>query len=268
MNFRSKLADDFSAEIYTPFEDIKAEIDRRWKDEELHKKVEDFFRENQIKELQSEPRAVLSRTLATPNAELFYFLDLAEDLELNPLILEYPDKFVAKNPDKYHLTRLFFYRKAKDLKSFPVSTSRIVDFNKHEGRKFSDIPTLWGENIVDFHHNLLYQAVPSLDGKVANFSNWFDSTRFSSKFYYLHFLSLFIRNGVLFDNFLIEDKEEGSFIQNKFLPSFREAQRIFGVKPLIYPLIPFDGEKHPHWLSYPEHMRIRLDEWMSNRSNI
>jgi len=39
------------------------------------------------------------------------------------------------------------------------------------------------------------------------------------------------------------------------LPSFREVERVFGVKPLIYPFLPFENEKSSVWLSYPESMQ-------------
>ncbi len=268
MSYRSKSEEDFSSRIYTSFGSLQEELEKRWNDKELRKKVDDFFHKNSLKEFQGEPRAVLSRALSTPNSELLYFLDVARDLGLKPLILEYPDKFVAKNPDKYHLAKLFFYKKRQDLNSFPVFTSKIIDFNKQEGKKLSDISTLWGENIADFHHNLLFEVVPQLKGNLVDFSSWFDSTRFSSKFYYLNFLSLFICNGVLFENFLIDDKEESGFIKDKFLPSFDEVERIFGVKPLIFPLLPFDGEKHPYWLSYSESLQKYLINKLSyNKSN-
>jgi len=260
MKQRSKLAEDVSSMIYMQYSSIREELDRRWNDKELRKKVEDFFGENSMDELRLEPRAVLSRTLASPNAELLYFLDIAKSLDLKPLVLEYPDKFVAKNQNKYHLARMFFYRKAADLRSFPVYAPKVIDFNEHEGKKFSEITTLWGESIAEFHHNLLFQAVPEIKGKILDFSSWFDSARISSKFYYLHFLALFVCHGVLFENFLIDDKEEDEFIREKFLPSFKEVERIFGVKPLIFPLLPFDGEKHQHWLSYHESLKKEVDD--------
>jgi hypothetical protein len=258
MSHVSKRPENFSDEIYTSFAELEHELTRRQADKGLEEKIAHHFGDNFLKVIEDGPRAVLSRTIATPNAELFYFLDLAKDLNIPPLILEYPDKFVAKNPDKYHLGRLFFYKKSYNLKSYPTSTVRIVDFNNHEGKKFADIPTLWDENIIEFHHQILFDVLPELRDKVVDFSDWFKSSKESSDYYYFAFLSLFVRNGILFENFLVDDKEEEAFIRDKFLPSFYEVEKVFGVKPLIFPLLPFDGEKHPHWLSYHESIKERV----------
>ena len=172
---------------------------------------------------------------------------------------------IVKNKDKYHLCRLFFYRQLKKGTSIPVATEKIIDFNKQEGKKFSKIKTKWGEGIVDVHHYLLYKQFPKMSGKTIDFSKWFDKTKNLSNNYYLYFLSLFICHGVLFDNFLIGDKEEKNFVKKKFLPSFKKAEKIFGVKPLIFPLLPFENEKGTHWLSYPESLKKILDKHISKK---
>jgi len=242
----------FRSEIYTSFGDLEEEIKRRWNDKKLRKKVKDFFGPKMLSVLSDKPRAILSRNIGTPNLEVKHFVDLAGEIKLDPLILEYNDKFVAKNRDKYYLCRLFFSRTSKNHKTVSADTLKTVDFNKYEGKYFNDIKTVWGESIVDFHHKLLQKELPELKGKIFNFSEWFDETRKLSKYYYLYYLSLFICHGILFENFLIGDKQELSFIEEKFLPSFREVKKIFGVKPLIYPPLPFKNEKSLFWLSYPE----------------
>jgi len=249
----------FRSQIYTNFSDLKKEIEKRQNDKELKKKVEDFFGSKMLYVLLEKPQAVLSRSIGTPNLELKYFIDLTKEIGLEPLILEYNDKFVAKNKDKYHLCRLFFSRVSKNKKSAPMDTVRIVDFNKNEGRCFNDIKTLWGENIADFHHKILLEELPELENKIFDFSDWFNETRKLTDFYYLYYLSLFVCHGVLFENFLIGDKQEQNFIEKKFLPSFKEVERIFGVKPLIYPLLPFENEKNSSWLSYPESLRKKVN---------
>ena len=250
------------SEVYTSLSDIKRELRLRRKDKKLRMKVEKFFGHHMFSALEKSPRAVLSRTIATPDIETAYYLDLLKDVDLKPLILEYPDKFVAKNKDKYHLCRLFFCRILKNKQSIPVSTVKIVNFNKVEGKNFHNIDTVWGENIIKFHHELLNAEHPQLRGKVMDFSDWFKETRTLSKYYYLYYLSLFVCNGVLFENFLVGDKEEMGFIKDKFLPSFKEVERIFGVKPLIYPLLPLESERNPHWPSYPESIKKRVDKNM------
>lgn len=264
-----KYAKKFRLEIYTSLSDVEKEITRRWNDKQLRKKVEDFFGTKMLDILNERPRAVLSRSIGTPNLELKYFLDLTKEVGLDPLILEYDDKFVSKNKDKYHLGKLFFSRRLKNNKIVSVDTLKIVDFNKDEGKYFNNIKTVWGESIIDFHHKLLQSEVPELKDKILNFSEWFNETRESSDFYYLYYLSLFVCHGVLFENFLVGDKQERSFINEKFLPSFREVERLFGVKPLIYPLLPFEEENNPYpfWCSYPEDMEMRIGVKMRKRKN-
>ncbi|MFA5888847.1 MAG: hypothetical protein WCW47_00325 [Candidatus Paceibacterota bacterium] len=245
----------FRSEIYTNFSDLEKEINRRWNDKELRKKVEDFFGPKMLHLMIDKPHAVLSRSVGTPNLELKYFLDLVKEIKLDPLILEYNDKFVAISKDKYHLGRLFFFRILNGNKIIPVDTLNVVDFNKDEGKCFNLINTVWGENFIDFHHRLVLEESPELKDKMFDFSDWFNETRVLSKYYYFYYLSLFVCHGVLFENFLVGDKQELNFIEEKLLPSFREVERVFGVKPLIYPFLPFENEKSSVWLSYPESMQ-------------
>jgi len=250
----------FRSKVYTNLSDLQAESKRRWNDKKLRKKVEDFFGSKMLSILQKKQRAVLSRSIGTPNLESKYFLDLSKEIKLDPLILEYSGKFVAKNKDSYHLCRLFFSRTLKNKNSVSVDTIKIVDFNKDEGKHFHKIKTVWGESLVDFHHKLLHKELPKLGSKTFNFSEWFDETKQLSDKYYLYYLSLFVCHGVLFENFLIGDKQEASFIKEKFLPSFKQVERLFGVKPLIYPLLPFEHEKSSSWLSYHESLKKHVDK--------
>ncbi len=252
----------FRSEIYTNFSNIEKEVKKRWNNKRLRKKVDNFFGDKMLSIIKNKPRAVLSRSIGTPNLELKYFLDIVKETKLKPLILEYDGEFVAKNIDKYHLCRLFFFRTLKNKKTIISNTINIVNFNKDEGKYFNKIKTLWGQGIIDFHHELLHKELPKFKNKVVDFSGWFDETKKLSKYYYLYYLSLFVCHGVLFENFLIGDKQEANFIKKKFLPSFRRVEKIFGVKPLIYPLLPFENEKSPFWLSYPESMKKRVDKKM------
>jgi hypothetical protein len=68
--------------------------------------------------------------------------------------------------------------------------------------------------------------------------------------YYRPFLSLFIRDGIMFDNILLND-EEIRFTSQTFLPSFLEISRHFGLKPLIVPLTPHENEESRLWMCYP-----------------
>lgn len=257
-NFEGGKGEEFS-KIYTPFSQIKFELEKRRKDKDLMKKVEIFFGSNMPNFMGKYPHAVLSRSIATPNVELSYFLELSKELALDPLILEFPDKLVAKNLSKYYLCKLFFFRKNKKGNSIVVDTKNIINFNKDEGKELGKITTIYGDKLIDMHHKILLSKFPELKNKFIDFSDWFSKTRYISKYYYLYFLSLFVCHGVLFENFLFEDKEEANFIKDKFLPSFKQIESLFGVKPLIYPLLPFKQATNTYWHSYPEELKA---DWL------
>jgi hypothetical protein len=62
-------------EFYTPLEQAKEEIWKRWRNENLRRKVQDFI-DNIPQPFQDAPKAVLFRQVATPNFEFFHFLEL------------------------------------------------------------------------------------------------------------------------------------------------------------------------------------------------
>ncbi len=236
--------------VYTPISVIKDEISRRWNDKDLRKRVNDFFGENILSVMKDEQRSVLSRSIISPNKELEYFCDISKELGIKPLLLEYDSKFVAKNPDKYHLCNLPFLDLDLDRSAVSTIRNKVVDFNLYEGKYFKEIKTFRGDGIVNFHHDMLKIKDPSFGIEIHEFSNWFNKTRNLSEYYYLYYLSLFVCNGVLFENFMLKDKEEYKFFHKNILPSFKKVTEIFGVKPLIYPLLPIKHEKSHVWMSY------------------
>lgn len=240
---------------YTPLKQASMELKERWNNKELRAKVEKMFGDNLPAAFKERPRLVMSRSIFTPNRELAYFFDLAKELDFEPLLLEYPDKFVSKNPTKYHLCKMYFCNKDRCSDSLHTS-ERIVDFNLHEGDKLSEVTTIWGQNLLEFHHDFLFKEYPELNNpeKLYDFLEWFNDSRTKSS-YYFNYLSLFICHGILFDNFLWEDEEELTFIKEKLEPSLFEVESMFGVKPLIYPLLPFEHQNDHHWLYYNEEQK-------------
>ena len=246
-------------EVYTRLSDIDEELAKRRKNKKLVKSVEDFLGDYLLPEFKFEARSVISRPIITPNREFRYFMDLNAQMSLKPLGLEYHDKFVAKNPDKYHLARLYFAKEREDRSQF-TSSVKIVDFNKYEGKNFKDVRTLNGDSLIDFHHSILIDEFPGMKGNLLDITSWFESARNVPGFYYMYFLSLFMCHGVLFDNYLLEDKGEQDFFIQKIYPSFLEVKRIFGVKPLIFPLLPIEYEKGTHWMCYEDGLRSKIEK--------
>ena len=77
---------------------------------------------------------------------------------------------------------------------------------------------------------------------------------------------MFIRDNILFENFLFDEKEESKFTLDKFLPSFKKTIEIFGVKPLIVPLLPHEHEKSDLWFSYDEKVQKIVEGMLSNHT--
>lgn len=205
--------------------------------------------------LGEEPCAVICRSLATPNREFAKYLQLARSLNLKPVVLEYHDKFVARNPEKYYLCKLTFYEKRRDASLMPSKSYKIIDFNTQEGQKIDNVQTIWGESIIDFHHHLIVKKYPQLENSIHDITDWFNQRRYITKYYYFHFLSLFIQNSILFDNFLVQDPQECAFFTEKVLPSFHRAEEVYGAKPLIYPVLPQKRAHQKYWYSYPISIR-------------
>lgn len=243
-------------DLYSKFYYAISEVGARWEDEELRKNVEKFLGGDIPEALQCGPNVILSRYVATPNMEFNYFCDLAALSGLNSVYFEFAeDKFIAKNPSKYYLGRLFSANGSNNI-------LRIVDFNKNEGRKLREVTTVEGKNLVQFHHEILDIAVATSSLKkpvVYDFSRWFLDHRNKDGFYYLHYLALFVCHGILFENFLY-DKLEADFTDNIVIPAFKKIEELFGVKPLIFPLLPLKVEEENYWYGYEKSLLEKISE--------
>lgn len=223
--------------IYTSLSVAKEEIWRRWNDQELKKKVEDFLGGDVPEVFKDQPRAVTSRQIATPNMEFSLFYNKALFTGLKLLGWEFHDDiFVTTNRDKASLGKMGFLngfdRKFKPM----ISYEKVIDLTgPSEKKMLKDITTTWGEGFIDFHHEILkliYPMVELYDG-----SKWYKEGGRGPKDYYLPFLVLFIRNGILFDNFNLNGYEK-TFSLKVFLPAFNKAKEIFGLDPLIVKMTP------------------------------
>jgi len=247
----------FLKNFYSSLPDTKIEIQNRWRNEKLKKKINKLINSNSVFRHFSKPRAVLARPIASPNFEFFHFTKLSKGAELKPLYIECTnEKFVAGNLVKYHLCRPFFYDGKGKNGGNRVSAVSLVDFNKNGGRELSKIKTLEGKSLVKYHHNNLYLSFPRLRKEVFNISDWFKKLRFNSrKDYYFYYLSLFICHGVLFENYMINDPEERKFTENIVIPSFNKILNKYKIKPLIVPPLPLEKENDLLWYCYPEYIK-------------
>ena len=182
-------------------------------------------------------------------------------IELRPLCPEYlHDKFVAKSIDKYYLGALCFENGTGKRGGSKLTSVSIIDnFGHAEGKRICDLKTVQGNSLVDTHHRLLHATIigegATLD--YFDFSNFFEKNGPSASRYYTYLFSLFICCGVLFENYLLDRKQE-KFTKETVIPSFRKAFDVFGVQPLIVPLGPRGDEENVHWRRYPGYLKQYL----------
>ncbi|MFH0930137.1 MAG: hypothetical protein V1814_02695 [Candidatus Moraniibacteriota bacterium] len=236
--------------FYTPLAEAKKEIRKRWKDKKLKKEILKFLENDIPPVFTKKPRAVFARHVATPNLEHQYFQRKACAAELNPLFLEYPeDKFAPENAPKYYLGKIFFLYKRGKNEGYVSSCKKIIDFDKCSGKSISKIflNQVKLKKLVDFHHTILDKALPNLDRY--DISNWYMKKGGKPEKYYKYLFSLFIRNGILFENYLL-NKEEIDFTKKIIIPSFSKVEKCFNIKPLIVRLLPQKNEAEPFWYWY------------------
>jgi len=246
-------------DIYTPLSVAKKEIWKRWNDKALRKKVEDFLGGDVPEFLKEEPKAVIVRQIVSPNIELDCFFELAKCTGLKPLLSEYiKDKFVSINSYKFSLGKLSFFEKIDKNRCQIVRNERIINIDNSENKKFENIKTIWGENLVDFHHKMLLFKFPDFNlNDIIDLSSWCKLNGGKAEKYYSNFLAWFICNGILFENFTL-NKNEGKFTENIVLPAFRKIEKEFNLKPLIVPIINDDDAEHIFWRCYEKEIEEKF----------
>jgi hypothetical protein len=244
-------------DLYTPLDEAEKELKKRWEDPILKEKVEKYLGENIPHCLRDEPKALCTSHLATPNWAFFHFWEASRKIGLKPLAFEYTDDlFVTTNYDKASLGKMVFYHGKDDRGKMITSSQHVIDLGgKNEKKKIRELETLWGENFVDFHHRALtafYEDIEIHDG-----SDYYHKLGRNPKEYYKYIFAFYIRNGILFENYLLTDKEK-QFTEEILLPAFEYVWKKFGVKPLIVPIWPQNESDNKYWWCYPEYIRILL----------
>lgn len=249
------LREILNTKIYSSLSEAIQALEKRRDNKKLREEINNFLGNRRVPDIISKNKsipAVLFRQLASPNYEMSRFLALAELGDFTPVVWEYlDDKYVTLNSEKYSLGKMSFYHGINKQGTLVVTKLKIVDFPKYDGKKISDVKTIWGETLADFHHSLLPQLY---EGKVNyalfDASKWFQESGNNANHYYDYFLSLFIRNALLFENFLI-DGTERQFTERVVIPAFERVYNRFKVKPLIIALDPTEVEGDHFWRCYP-----------------
>lgn len=256
----------FSDYLYTPWEKALSLLREREQDTELQKYVNNTLPHGLPEVMGGKKSMVLFRHIATPNYEVNRFIIAADSLgeELQPLILEYTqDKFNNRSDGKYYLGKIPFYkgrnRRGESLLEYQV----IVDFNESSNKPLNSVTTHWGQSLVDFHHELFEETFTFFKDIKYDLSEWLKLSGGTAKDYYKSFLKLFLKDGVLFENFYIdESQKEFAFNRDIVIPAFKEIYEESGHKPLIVPLEPTHMEGDLFWFAHPlerkEHINRKI----------
>lgn len=238
-------------DIYTPIDEAKKEIWRRWHDDALKKEIDRYLGDIP-KVLSAEPRAVLARHVMGFDNEMIRFLELAQKVGLKPLGWEYlKDIFVTRNHDKEALAHISCSPIEKEPGVMVERSCTILDIEKADGKRFYKLKTFWGEKLSDFHHRLLAQN--GIDLELDDASDWYmaRSNGLGAKGYYQYAFALFLRNGVLFESFS-SNEQENPFTEQVVFPAMEKVRSIFGLQPLVVPIIPSDELEDEYWWWYPD----------------
>jgi hypothetical protein len=237
----------FNSFVYTPVEQAVKELEyRKGNNQNLPFGFPQHF--------EGEKNAVLGRQIASPNFELMKFSSVADSLPgFKKIVLEmHIDKFTPNvNATKYHLGKIVF--NDENDQNGKTKSIMAVDFNENSGKKLSEVKTIWGQRFVDFHSEFLEYCLSKESSRKINqleASQWVFQAGKSAKEYYPKYLSLFLQNGILFENFLMKEKNESTFTKEVFLPAFIKIMQETGVKPLIVSFLPIESEGSNYWNHY------------------
>lgn len=250
----------FYSTIYTKLSEALKILEERKKDKALQDKIEKILNNNIPEPLRgSNKNGVHFRQIATPNHDVHWFTELTKDHGLKSVFFEYhKDKFTSNNSFKHSLGQLRVHPKLNKKGDHVEEKVTIFDFNKYNGKHFKDVLTFWSEPLADFHKRLFDACGYSRENLCFyEASKWFEENGPHAIDYYTNFILLFVRHGILFENFLLTGTE-GEFTKDIFLPAFEKAFQLAGVKPLIVPIPPMDNEEDVHWVSYDKKIKPLL----------
>ncbi|MFA6301047.1 MAG: hypothetical protein WC609_01710 [Candidatus Paceibacterota bacterium] len=250
--------------IYYSLDEARGEIKRRWKDNNLKKKVEDFLASNFLPGLSTdEPRAVLVRSIMSPDNGYDFFYLNAKYLGLKSLLSEYTDDlFIGLSEEKLGLSRIHLL--------WPDGTKKladIVNFKEYHGKQLPEVRVVSGESLIDFHHNL-FNISQYPTGEISEVSKYFKSYG-KPKDYYPQYLANFICHGVLFENFETNpETHEYKFTEEVAIPAINFLEKKFGLSPIIVKLYPDNQNKDEDffWWCYNKNINNSLVDYV-NKNN-
>jgi hypothetical protein len=270
IDFLMSNPEAFSSFIYTPINDAIKSLEQRSVNLALNKFIDSKIPIKPTLINNTDKLAFLSRDLATSNFETKKFIEVVEkEGLLKPVFWEYyGDRFSPNvNITKYSLVKMTFYFGLDKSGKDRVRNMTIVDFNLYNGKKISEVKTLWGQSLVEFHHELLDYMYPNQIGKNIFFfdaTEWYRTVGDHVSVYYENLLILYLRNGILFEEYFLDDQYESVFIKNIFLPAFIKIYKESGFKPLICNLSCGNKNSNNFGMYYPDNVY----EFVKNKINL
>lgn len=241
--------------LQTSHEVAIKEIHVRRNDADLIQKVQNYLQNDIPNHFQyTKPTLYLSRHVATPNYETLLFIDTCHEIDPTlPKVIgqDVHDIFVGNNVLKRNLGKLPIAIGTDKHGKPVIRNSTILDFRNAQGRKISELHTISGTPLPDFHTKLL-QSATDYDITLVNESSWIDNHHRGNLLeHYKHILSLFIVHGIMFELYEYEDKE---FVDTILIPAYKFVTKQFGCVPLISFLVDPKIEFDRDWNTYPEHI--------------
>lgn len=250
----------FDAFVYTPWREALQELDIRQNDATIDAYLAQTLPQGVPEIMRGKKSMVLGRHVATPNFETQRFLSCADVLrDLQPIIFEHTeDRFTDINESKLGLGRMPFYKGFNSVNQKIFEYEYVINMNQSNGKKISSVVTTWNEPLVEFHHRFFNTLFPNYRDVPFNGSSWLLQAGKGAAQYYMAYMSLFIKHGVLFEN-LLTTKHETAFTSEVILPTILNITSITGKKPLIIEMGPIGKENDLLWLSYPYAIKSFVD---------
>lgn len=256
----------FNKFVYMSLEDAVKEIDYRQNNELINDYLKKTLPTGIPEVMKNKKSIVLFRHIATLNYEILRFVSLTSIFDkFQQVILEYTeDKFTNRNEWKFFLGKMSFIKGMNKNNEIMFESQNIINFNESNIKPISSIKTIWGQSLVDFHHEMFFKYFPDLKGQVFDLSKWIHENGDEAKKYYKYFLALFLKHGILFENFMLENGEL-AFTKEVIMPAIMEIEKETGMHPIIVALEPTDIEGDKFWLSHPYNQK-KIVLWKENYS--
>ena len=244
----------------------REELQKRWGNIELRKKIEEELDEDFWPEFKDKPRGMLGRCLPSPDNGFTFFYQMAKYVGTEPLAIEYMgDMFVSVNPEKKGLGRLSLYGEKGE--KFQVD---IMNFHDNEKKKVCQVILKSGEKLIDFHYNLL--KFSGYEIKLKDLTEWIKGQGKKPQDFYYKYLLHFVAHGVIFENFeaFMDDEKGIKFLRDFIAPIIDRIEKKFGLRPLVIRLYPDpesqDKEEDFYWWCYPPYINEHLIQYSKDNN--